>query len=223
MKKYTRERFEQNFYSAEQEPEIRTAQLAMTLGTLSMEFSHIERAPRYDDGRRENDAEHSFMLALVAPEIIDALGLPLDKGLAAQYATVHDLIELKTLDQPTLLFTEDQQLQKELNEQAALRELLDELPPHTSKMLLQYEHQSDPESRFVRYIDKLLPLVIDSVGCGAKVMKEVYDITSVEQLQECHDKLHVRLVQKFGNEFSEIDLAHQLLCEMFETCFAQEV
>ena len=196
-----------------------TAQIALDLGKTAMLFSRVERAPRYADGVRENDAEHSFMLALVAPEIAKALDLDLDIGLVSQFAVVHDLIEVKTGDVPTFLFTENSQLQKELNEQAALRELMDELPPHTAALLYKYEQQAEPESRFVRYIDKLLPVVIDIVGSGKRVMAEDYDVNGVEALKQCQAELHDRLVKKFGGEFPEIDLAHQLLCELFEATY----
>lgn len=201
----------------------RAAQISLDLGKVAMFFSRIERVPRYSDGKRENDVEHSYMLALVAPEIASSLKLDLDTGLLSQYAIVHDLIELKTGDVATFLFSEDSQLQKELDEQAALRALLDELPPHTATVLLKYESQRDEESRFVRYIDKLLPIVVDVIGAGKRVMHEDYNVHSLDELSRCHEKLHARLVEKFGSDFPEIDLAHQLLCELFEQCFDDDL
>lgn len=196
------------------------AQISLDLGMIAMNFARIDRVPRYADNERENDVEHSYMLGLVAPEIAVALELPLDIGLISQYATVHDLIETKTGDIATFLFTESQQLQKELNEQAALRELSRELPPHTAQLLVSYETQLDAESRFVRYVDKLLPIVVDIVGSGTKVMEEDYGISTLEQLQACHLTLQKRLHERFGDEFPEITLAHQMLCELFENKFA---
>lgn len=200
-----------------------SAQLALDLGRTSMQFARVERVPRYADGERENDAEHSFMLGLVAPEIAEALQLPLDIGLVSRYASIHDLVELKTLDLPTFLFTEDQQLQKELDEQAALRTLLAELPAHTSRLLARYETQIDPEARFVRYIDKLLPVVVDVIGPGERVMAEDYGVANMGDLSRCHADLHARITAKFGGEFPEIDLAHRLLIELFEAKYAESV
>ena len=199
----------------------RVAQIGLTLGKAAMDFSRVERVPRYADGERESDAEHSFMLALVAPELTVALELPLDVGLVSQYATVHDLIELKTNDVATFLFSEDDQLQKELDEQAALRELMNELPAHTGMMVARYESQCDPEARFVRYVDKLLPVVVDILGAGERVMQEDYDVTNSAKLEQCHDELHERLVKKFGGEFPEIDMAHKILCDLFLAQFSE--
>lgn len=222
QEKILAKKFEQNSSNVETYHHgTKAAQLSFDLGKTAMLFSHVERVPRYADGERENNAEHSFMLALVAPEISEALELPYDPGLISQFAIVHDLIELKTGDVATLLFTEDCQLQKELTEQAALRALIEELPPHTGRLLERYEAQAEPEARFVRYVDKLLPIVIDCIGEGSRVMEEDYGVTTADQLRDCRQKLHARLLRKFGEEFPELDLAHALLCELFEQKFAQ--
>lgn len=199
----------------------RVAQIGLTLGKAAMDFSQVERVPRYASGERESDAEHSFMLALVAPELAVALELPLDVGLVSQYSTVHDLIELKTSDVATFLFSEDDQLQKELDEQVALRELMSELPAHTGMMVARYESQREPEARFVRYVDKLLPVIVDILGAGERVMREDYGVTNSSKLEQCHDELHERLVKKFGGEFPEIDMAHKVLCDLFLTQFSE--
>lgn len=189
----------------------------LNLSQVATQFARVERIPRYPDGERENDAEHSFMLGLVAPELASCLRPDLDRGLIAQFALVHDLIEVKTGDIATFLFSEADQNQKETIEQRALEELVSELPPYTREILLRYESQEDEEARFVRYVDKLLPIVLDIIGQGERVMREDYAIDSLAELQRCHRELHTRLVAKFGAEFPELDLAHEMLCELFET------
>lgn len=211
--------FEQNERENTHERGFRAAQISLDLGVVAMNFSRIERVPRYADGERENDAEHSYMLGLVAPEIAHAVRPELDSGLIAQFAMVHDLVELKTGDVATFLFSEAEQRSKGLDEMAALDSLLRELPPYTRQLLARYEIQNDPEARFVRYIDKLLPIVVDIIGAGERVMAEDYSVTNLEALQSCQADLHKRIVEKFGNEFPEIDLAHKLLCELFESRF----
>lgn len=199
----------------------RAAQTALDLGKLAMQFARVERVPRYGDGERENDAEHSFMLALIAPELAVALNLPLDIGLVSQYSVGHDLIEVKTGDYATFLYTDNDQVLKEIREHQAIEQLCEELPPHTARIVRAYEAQADPASRYVRYTEKLLPIIVDIIGGGGKrVMEEDYGVTSVEALQQCHRELHDRLVKKFGGEFPALDLAHQLLCELFEAQYA---
>lgn len=195
------------------------AQISLDLGKTAMYFSRVERVPRYADGERENDAEHSYMLALVAPELAHTLRLPLDRGLISQYAVVHDLVEIETSDYATFLYTEDEQIQKEINEYQALQRLYAQLPPHTAQLLRAYEAQADPESRFVRYVDKLLPIIVDVIGAGERVMREDYNVTTSEALQRAHEDLHRRIVAKFAGEFPDLDLAHELLCELFQSKF----
>lgn len=211
--------FEQDTQCFEREKGTRAAHICLKLGHIAMRFAEIERVPRYENGERENDVEHSYMLALVAPEIAKALELDLDAGQISQYAVVHDLIELKTGDVPTFLFDHHDQHQKEQQEQLAMQELISTLPPHTLMTLQNYELQEDAEARFVRYVDKLLPIVIDIIGQGERVMREDYNITSKEALIQCQAALHTRLVKQFGDEFPELDLAHKILCELFETTY----
>lgn len=195
---------------------VRAATIGLELGRTAMLFSRVDRVPRYADGERESDVEHSYMLGLVAPEIVHALNLPLDTGLVAQFSLVHDLVELKTGDTPTFHLTKEQREYKEQEERRAVLELMQELPVYTARLLYDYEQQACPEARFVRFVDKLLPIIVDIIGAGEKVMQEDYDITSVEQLQQCHLKLQARVRDMFGDEFPDLQLAHQLLCELFE-------
>ena len=212
--------FEQNIdQETTHERGLRAAQISLDLGTTAMLFSRVERVPRYADGERENNAEHSFMLSLVAPELVRALDLPLDTGLIAQYANVHDLVELKTGDIATFHLTDEQQINKTRAERLATAQLMAELPPYTGRLLYDYERQADPEARFVRYVDKLLPVITDIVGAGDQVLQHDYDVHSREQLEQCYAKLHVRLKAMFGDEFPEIEMAHHILCELFETRF----
>lgn len=50
------------------------AAVAIWASQLTQDFSAVQRIPRYADGRRENDVEHSYMLALAAPEMAHMLG-----------------------------------------------------------------------------------------------------------------------------------------------------
>ena len=197
----------------------RVAALAQELGSVAMRFSDVMRVPRYENGKRESDVEHSYMLALVAPEIAAALELNLDLGRLSQYAVVHDLVELKTGDIATFKISDQELEQKASIEHDALSELYAELPPHTRTLLYDYEQQLDSESRFIKFIDKLLPLVVDILGDGIRIMVEDYEVQSLAQLKECHGQLETRWSQKFGEEFPDILLAHKILAKLFEAKF----
>lgn len=196
-----------------------SASVVLQLGGLAMKFARVERAPRYDDETRENDAEHSFMLALIAPELAERL-YPgrFDLGLIAQYGVVHDLIELETGDVATFHHSPEDMQKKEHIEHAALDKLLRKLPPHTATLVREYIEQKTPESRFTNGCDKWLPIIVDILGSGKKVMAEDYGVTTPEQLLAGHQKLHSRIAERF-KEFPPIVEIHGLLCELFELEF----
>jgi len=207
-------------HQQEIEPRRTSASITLELGSLAMRFARIERTPRYQDGERENDAEHSYMLALVAPELADNLypGL-MDLGLISQYAIAHDLIELKTGDVATFHIDESCLAQKEQSEQAALESLLATLPPHTQKIVAAYEAQHDRESRFVRAVDKNLPVITDIYGAGKRVMNEDYGVHTSKNLHDAYENLRTRMNNRFS-EFTAVVSDYELLSELFEIEFA---
>jgi len=212
---------ENEFLEAYQLPAAeRVARATMDLGRLAMRFAQVERVPRYDEASRENDAEHSFMLALVAPEIATSYFPRLDPGLVAQFSIVHDLIELETGDVATFTLSDEALESKEAAEQHALHDLADKLPRHSRQLLLRYEAQQEPEARFVRLIDKLLPVVVDIFGPGKKVMQEDYDITSSTQLVENERRLSQKLRERFPEpELRFLHLVRDILATQFEIVY----
>ena len=53
---------------------------------------------RAEDGRYENDAEHSWSVALVAAALAPLIDPKLDVGKICQFAIVHDLVEVHAGD-----------------------------------------------------------------------------------------------------------------------------
>ena len=201
--------------------EQRIADEFIRLGGVAMRFAAVERIPRYADGRRESDVEHSFMLSIIASELAAEHYPKLDTGLVAQFANVHDLVELDTGDVPTFALSEEELRQKSANEERALQILLQTLPPHTARILGRYERQEEPEARFVRAVDKLLPLVVDIHGDGIRVLCEDYEVADVEGLTEAHRPHQVRFERMFP-EYPELLGAHVLLTDMLAAKFAAQ-
>jgi hypothetical protein len=197
---------------------LSTANVAFQLGGLAIRFAQVERTPRYIETERENDAEHSFMLALVANELSALLYPDLDNGKVSQYAIVHDLIETITGDVATFQISSEDLIAKQQREHDALNTLLETLPPHTAQLLSSYERQDSREARFVKAVDKLLPVITDIIGPGTKVMIEDYNVTTIEDLKTSHNALHIRIATNF-EEFPSIVSAHRILCDLFEAEF----
>lgn len=215
------------FESTDYEAPVTTAGLmaadCLTLGSTAMQFAAIDRVPRYTPESRENDAEHSFMLALVAGELAARYYPALDTGLVSQFAIVHDLIEIKTNDVATFTLSEQEIAIKEANEHDALADLVRELPRHTAHLLVRYETQLELEARFVRLVDKILPVIVDILGPGKQVMNEDYDIHTSAALCANESKLAARLLTKFPDQFfDELHQARTILAERFNREFASE-
>jgi len=198
-------------------------EVVLTLGKTALDFAEVDRIPRRAGGERETDVEHSYMLGLIAPELIEVLELPLDKGLAVQFATVHDLIELKTKDVNTFNIDETSYRLKQAIEQAALEELLDELPPYTALLLERYESQAEPEARFVKAVDKFLPFIVDIHGDGVRIMLEDNDVKSAAEYVACCEQIQRRFEERFGEEFPELATLHRELWIRFGEKFALAV
>lgn len=201
---------------------VNTASLVM-LGALAINFAHIERVPRYNPEQRENDAEHSFMLAFIAPELASKLRPELDENLIQNYAIYHDLIELVTDDVATFNITDAALAKKNGREHHTLPQLMSMLPVRAREMVSRYEQQADPESRWVRAVDKLLPAIVDIIGPGAQVMREDYGVTTLKDLQEAGRRKHARFQNNFGEEFPALVSLHHEVCRLFEYTFSQEI
>lgn len=200
------------------------AKIAMKLGDVAMRFAQIERVPRYTSDTRENDAEHSFMLALTASEIASQHFPLLDSGLVTLFSLVHDLVELETSDVATFDIDDTALSQKESAEHDALPAVIEQLPSYCGSLLLRYEAQVEPEARFVRLLDKITPIVVDILGPGNQVMNEDYDVVSSDQLDCAENTLRTRFATMFPeDELAPLHAARKILADYFSFQFAQQV
>jgi 5'-deoxynucleotidase YfbR-like HD superfamily hydrolase len=217
-------KFEQQVYDDRNERILSTERMGavcLTLADLCIRYAGVERVPRYHEQHRENDAEHSLMVAIVSVELANELRPDLDKGLLAQYANVHDFVEIAVGDTPTYSLTDQQLLDKHAREQAALVTLLSTLPPYTATLLETYERQESSEARFVRAVDKLTPLLVDILGPGKMVMCEDYGITDVTQLLQNKQRLDDSMRRRFGEDTPEIVDLYYHLGDIFTDSYKQ--
>ena len=135
------------------------------LQQLIARFAQIERVPHLADlGRKENDVEHSFGLALtcwylhahIAPE------LSLEKILS--YALAHDIVEIHAGD--TFVFDEEGKATKEERETSAVKAIREKWRdfPELSDFAEGYMLKKDEEARFVKAVDKVLPVIMVDLG-----------------------------------------------------------
>lgn len=137
--------------------------IASVLGTYSTKLAQITRANEIPDAvtgfRPENDAEHSYELALVGLALSDRMDPILDRGLVARFAIVHDLEEIHCGDIPVFdpaSESEARALAKDTANAQVLADLLS-LSPAVAKDLQLYLERDCDEARFVYALDKILP------------------------------------------------------------------
>lgn len=201
----------------------RMGAVCLSLADLCIRYAGVERIPRYHENHRENDAEHSSMVAILSVELANELRPELDRGLLSQFANIHDFVEIAVGDTPTYNLTELQLHNKHALEQEALQSLIQTMPPYTANLLLQYEEQLLPEARFVRAVDKLTPLLVDILGPGEMVMREDYGVTDVVDLMRNQDRLNDSMRRRFGEDTPEIVNLYEYLGDLFNVAYQEKV
>lgn len=139
------------------------AEKVLELSQFAMGFARVDRSTVMPDGRNESDVEHSFMLTLIAPVLVRLFSYDLDEDKVVMFALVHDMAEFYTGDTPTINISEEDMIRKEAAEDEAVKRLVGELPLPWAGMLLRYHIQEEPEARFVRLVDKLLPTALNLI------------------------------------------------------------
>lgn len=148
------------------------------LGGLMMAFGKVFRVTYLDtQGTKESDTDHTTMLAVIACAVADSLKLNLDLGKVAQYALIHDLVEVYAGDVNTIDFNNTDHKAKEQNEAKALGQLKKEFGktfPWIHKTIEAYEKLDDPEARYIKTLDKIMP-VLTHLHTDNKTVNESFD------------------------------------------------
>jgi len=189
------------------------------LARLSLQFSRVERVTRHEDGvRPETDTDHSFMLAFIACDLAPG---HLDRPLLATFATVHDFPEVVAGDTQTLsTLSLEQRENKERREAAAREWLASELGPDSwlCKMIARYEAQIEPEARFIRLLDKVLPKLTHALNaCVAAKSLVTYD-----EFVAAHREQYTDLIRKYP-EFPETLVLLRESMDHSEACWPCDV
>src|SRR3990167_9338648 len=122
----------------------------LALGKLIYAFGRIERATTHEDGvRHETDTDHTVMLGILACAFADVMEPTLDLGTVAQYALVHDFVEVYAGDVKTIVVNHEELNNKEDRERAALSRIKKEfgdIYPWISRTIEEYESLALPEA-----------------------------------------------------------------------------
>jgi putative hydrolase of HD superfamily len=120
-------------------------------------------------GRRENSAEHSWHLAIMAVVLAEHAPGGTDIGRVIAMVLVHDLVEIDAGD--LFLYADDaQQARQEEAERAAADRIFALLPPDQAASLRalwdEFEERQTREARFARGLDRLQPMLANFQAGG---------------------------------------------------------
>lgn len=171
----------------------------ITLSDELAELGKIDRATLLPGGHKETDSHHSFSLALIAYDICMKHCPKLDANLVVRYALVHDLLEIVTGDEDTLMLNHRELSAKHDRELAAAKELEQRLEsyPALLRTLSDYEKLDTPEAATVYVLDKACTIWThfwdegkSLHSRGAKTRKDI-DRWHNTQMEKLHKRLKV--------------------------------
>lgn len=120
------------------------------------------------EDRHENDAEHSWHLALLAIILAEYANEPVDLKTVMETVLIHDIVEIDAGD--TYAYDDLGNATKAEREQKAADRLYGLLPEEQGKRLRrlweEFEAQSTPEARFAAALDRIQPLTLNYTKKG---------------------------------------------------------
>ena len=194
----------------------------LPLADLALRLGAVNRATLYPDGvTPESDTDHTVMLALMACAVASAhpeLGLNI--GLVCQFAVVHDLPEAWAGDTDSFFTAATGHAPgKAEREAAAVTRINRDCADWTwlRAMMYRYEQQKEPESRFVRYMDKVCPPLTNTLNGGAAIRARGVGKAATQ------DPAHAARLAATHPEFASIVGAHlRDACNASEAAFTED-
>lgn len=118
--------------------------------------------------RKENDAEHSWSLALMCMLLSEYANEKIDVGHTMEMVLVHDLVEIDAGD--TYAYDSDGNQTKRERELAAADRIFhilpDEQAEHIQSLWDEFEAGETPEAKFANTLDKVQPLLLNHTTGG---------------------------------------------------------
>ncbi len=119
-------------------------------------------------GRNENDAEHSWHMAVMAYLLREYSNEPIDISRVMLMCLIHDIVEIDAGD--TYAFDENGKKTQKAREDAAKVRLFSMLPDDQKTELIalfdEFTAYETPESKFAHAMDNLQPLILNNSNGG---------------------------------------------------------
>ena len=120
------------------------------------------------EDRKENDAEHSWHLAILAFMLEEYAAEPIDTLKVIKMVLLHDVVEIDAGD--TYLYDEEGYKSKAEREEKAAQRIFGLLPDDQRDELRglfeEFEANETPEARFAHVMDNFQPLLLNNANDG---------------------------------------------------------
>ncbi len=122
-----------------------------------------------DHGRRENDAEHAWHMAIMAYLLREYANEEVDIGRTMLMCLIHDIVEIYAGD--TYAYDEEALKSQKAREDEAKERIFSMLPDDQRDELTtvfdEFEAYETPESRYAHAMDNLQPLILNHSNGGS--------------------------------------------------------
>jgi putative hydrolase of HD superfamily len=139
-----------------------------------------------DGSRRENDAEHSWHLAVMACILQEYVDEPVDLVRVLKMVLLHDLVEVDAGD--AFCYDEAANLNKSAREAAAAERIYALLPEDQRAEYLgiwqEFEERRTPEARFAACLDRLQPMLHNYYTYGGTWVEHNVPLAKVKKRLE---------------------------------------
>ena len=137
-------------------------------------------------GRRENDAEHAWHMAIMAYLLQEYANQDVDIGRVMILCLIHDIVEIEAGD--TYAYDEEANKTQAERERKAAEHLFAMLPEDQCRMMHElfdeFEHGDTPEARFARAMDNFQPLLLNDANQGESWMEHDVARSSIDARQK---------------------------------------
>ena len=121
-----------------------------------------------NDGRRENDSEHAWHMAIMAYLLKEYSNEEIDITKTILMCLIHDVVEIDAGD--TYAYDEDAKKTQKMREDAAKERIYNLLPKDQAEELIaifdEFEAAKSPEARFAHAMDNFQPLLLNNSNGG---------------------------------------------------------
>ena len=135
---------------------------------IDKEKNVLRRTHLSGHGRRENDAEHAWHMAIMSYLLREYSNEEIDIAKTMLMCLIHDIVEIDAGD--TYAYDEEAKLTQKEREEAAKERIFAILPEDQQEELKslfeEFEACETAESRFARAMDNVQPMLLNNSNCG---------------------------------------------------------